>query len=64
MPRPRVEIAEFLVFHLVHFREDLDPHQILIDVIDCNVVTDDVAAWAPRQLHLVLREPVAGLVNL
>ncbi len=59
VPRTRVEIAEVLVFHLVHFREDLDAHQIRIAVIDRNVVADDVATRAPHQLHLVVREVVA-----
>src|ERR1700685_4441738 len=47
VPRPRIEIAQRLVLHLVHLAEELDPHLVGIAVIDRDIVADDMAARGP-----------------
>src|SRR3954463_10009481 len=42
VPRPRVEVAELLVFYLVHLGEDFDAHEVRVAVVGGNVVADDV----------------------
>src|SRR3984957_16570669 len=53
VPRPRVEIAQRLVFHLIHLAEELDAHLVGVAVIDRDIVADDVAARAPDQMNVV-----------
>src|ERR1700693_2281481 len=56
VPRPRVEIAQRLVFHLIHLAEKLDAHLVGIAVIDRDIVADDVAARTPDQMEVVAGE--------
>src|SRR5215471_16458800 len=64
MPWARVEIAERLVFHLVHLGEELDPDLVGVAVIDRDVVADDVAPGAPHQVDVVPGEPFGGSLDL
>src|SRR5579872_5164575 len=60
MPRPRLEIAELLVVHLIHLAEKLDHHAIRIAVIDRNIMSDDVAERSPGQRDLVLGQKIGS----
>src|SRR6202045_2563587 len=53
VPRPRIEIAERLVLHLVHLAEELDAHLVGIAVVDRDIVADDVAARTPDQMDVL-----------
>src|SRR5262249_12174376 len=64
MPGPRLEKAELLVGHLIHFAEKLDHHAVGTLVIDGDVVADNVAQRAPGQLDLVLGEEIAGSLDV
>src|SRR5579864_1834840 len=63
VPRPRIEIAERLVLHLVHLAEELDAHLIGVAVIDRDIVADDVAARPPDQMDVVTGERLGGALD-
>src|SRR5262249_24218704 len=60
VPRPRLEVAERLVVHLIHFGEQFDDVVIRIAMIDKDIVTDAVPAGPPDERALVLRQHVAS----
>ena len=53
VPRPRIEIAELLVEHLVEFGEQLDDLVVRIAVIGVDVVARPVPARAPGELDVL-----------
>ena len=53
MPRLRIEIAEFLVEHLVELGEQLDDLVIRIAVISVDVVARPVAARPPDDIDVL-----------
>src|SRR5215472_2284275 len=59
MPRPRLEIAELLVLHLVELAEQFDHLIVRIAVIGGDVVARAVAQRAPYDRDLLLPEQVA-----
>src|SRR3981081_349670 len=60
MPRPRLEITELLVMHLVEIGEELDRDAVGILMIDRDVVPDQVTDRAPEQLDVLASEKIAG----
>src|SRR5579862_8981953 len=54
MPRPRVEIAERLVAHLVHLAKELDADLVGVAVIDRDIMADNMSARTPHQMDIVL----------
>src|SRR5436190_21477537 len=64
VPRPRIEIAELLVQHLVELGEQLDDLVVRIAVIGVDVVAGAVASRSPDQLNVLGAEEVAGALNL
>src|SRR5580704_15995309 len=52
MPRPRLEIAEVLVDHLVELAEELDHLIVRIAMVSGDVVAGAVAQWAPDDRDL------------
>src|SRR5262249_56602197 len=57
VPRARIEVAERLVLHLIHFGEEFHAHLVGIAMIDRDVVPDDVPARPPHQRDVVPGEP-------
>ena len=47
MPRPRIEVAECLILHLVELGEEFRDQAIWAAMISEEVVTDSVPSWAP-----------------
>src|ERR1700693_5945974 len=63
VPRPRIEIAQRLVLHLVHLAEELDAHLVGVAVIDRDIVADDVATRTPDQMDVVTGECLRGALD-
>src|SRR5215470_14472718 len=53
MPRPRIEIAKLLVFHLIKLDIELDRVLVRIAVIGRNIMAGTVAQRAPRNSDLL-----------
>src|SRR5580700_8773212 len=64
MPRPRLEIAEVLVHHLVELAEEFDHLIVRVAVVGGDVVARTVAQRAPDDRDLALAEQVAGILQV
>src|SRR5215216_7666726 len=59
MPRPRIEIAERFVLHLIEIDVELDGVLVRIAVIGGDVVAGTVAERPPQQPDVLVREHLA-----
>src|ERR1700761_9599549 len=64
MPGARLEIAEFLIDHLVELTEELDHLIVRITVIGGEVVTRPVPQRAPYDRDFLLAEQVATVLQM
>ena len=64
VPRPRIEIAELLVQHLVELGEQLDDLVVRIAMIGVDVVARPVPARPPGELDVLAAEEIAGVLDL
>ena len=60
MPGARLEIAEFLVQHLIHLGVKFDDLVVWITMIDEDVVAYAVSPWPPDYRHVLPAKVVAG----
>src|SRR5579872_3089391 len=59
VPRPRLEIAEFFIDHLIEFAEELDDLIVRIAMISGDVVPGAVAQRPPDDWDFLLSEQIA-----
>ncbi len=64
VPRTRLEVAQFLVLHLVHLDVELDDMVVVVTMVDEDVVTDPVPAWSPDDLSVPPAEQLAGRLDV
>src|SRR5579884_1098813 len=64
MPRPRLEIAELFIEHLVELAEQLDDLIVRIAVIGCDIVPRTVAQRPPDDRDLALAKQVARVLQM
>src|SRR5258708_9618461 len=64
VPRARIEIAEFLVLHLIELDVELDELIVGTTVIDRDVVARPVTYRPPVDRHLAQREQFAGVLDV
>src|ERR1700716_2265744 len=63
MPGPRIEIAEFLVQHLVELGEELDHVLVRIAVVDRDIVSGTMTQRPPDDRDAVMRQHIATLLD-
>src|SRR5208282_3424734 len=64
MPRPRLEIAELLVQHLVELAKKFDDLVVRIAVVGGDVVAGPMAQRSPDDRDFALAEQVAGILQV
>src|ERR1700691_5279716 len=60
VPRSRIEVTQTFILHLIHLAEKFDANLVGVAMIDRDVMADDVPAWAPDQMDLVLSHRLRG----
>src|SRR5262245_33538019 len=64
MPRAGIEIAEFLVLHLVELNVKLDVLVVAIPMIDGDVMTRAMTHRSPVDRHFAQREQFARILDM
>src|SRR5262245_64941546 len=64
MPGTRLEIAELLVEHLIHFAEELDDLIVVVAVVGGDVVTRAVEQGSNDDGNLIVGENIGGVVEV
>src|SRR5215216_5749479 len=64
MPRPRIEVAERFVLHLVEFGEQLRDQAVRGAMIGKEIVADAVPPRPPENLVAVLAQKIAGALHM